>query len=388
MTNVKKFVVLRFVFICIVVTIIELMEKVLQKHRGVGFDKRRNTWFATIKLNGKSKYLGAFGKFEDAIAKRLQAENEYRLPEQLKRLEFEKTIVDDYNNGLSLNAIGKKINFCPSSVRDILLKHNVNIRNNENNIDEEKCLALYDSGKTMEVIANEFGVSIQCIRHKLLKHNRKIRPNRKYFFDETIFEKINCEWKAYYLGLFCADGGVCNNSIKLSLHEKDKILIDKLNEVVYDGKYTLDFCPHTIRISKRTGKIFNNNPKYGIQINSKKVVEDLNKLGCGKRKSLILTFPSFDIVPEPLFQHFIRGYFDGDGWFSFPTFGIISSDEFCFGMQKFLWNSFNMTSYLCKAGKVSRLLVHKKEDIKKLYDYLYFDATIFLERKRSKFYSK
>lgn len=65
------------------------MEKVLQKHRGVSFDKRRNTWFASIKLNGKSKYLGAFDKFEDAVAKRLQAENEYRLPEQLKRLEFE-----------------------------------------------------------------------------------------------------------------------------------------------------------------------------------------------------------------------------------------------------------------------------------------------------------
>lgn len=150
-------------------------------------------------------------------------------------------------------------------------------------------------------------------------------------------------------------------------------------------KYTLDFYPHTIRISKKTGKIFNNNPKYGIQINSKKVIEDLNKLGCGKRKSLTLTFPSFDIVPEPLFHHFIRGYFDGDGWFSFPTFGIISSDEFCFGMQKFLWNQLNINSYLHKAGKVSRLQIHKHHDISKIYDYLYRDATIFLERKKMKF---
>lgn len=361
------------------------MEKALQKHRGVGFDIRRNTWFAVIKLNGKTKYLGAFNKFEDAVSKRLQAEIEYQIPKQQERLKFEKSVVNDYKCGFSMDCIGKKIGFTPSSVRDILLKHKVDIRNNETIIDEEKCLKLYDEGKTMEFIANELNVSIQCIRHKLIKHNRKIRPNRKHFFDENIFEKIDYEWKSYYLGLFYADGGVNNNSIKLGLQEKDKFLIDKLNELIYDGKYTLYYTPRKTYRWKDKNKIYVSKPQYSIQINSKKVIEDLNKLGCGKRKSLILKFPSFDTIPKELFHHFIRGYFDGDGWICKNTFGIISSDDFCFKMQTFLWDNFNIKSYLMKAGKVSRLLVHRKEDITKLYNYMYNDATIFLERKKNKF---
>lgn len=41
--------------------------------------------------------------------------------------------------------------------------------------------------------------------------------------------------------------------------------------------------------------------------------EDLINLGCVPNKSLILKFPTFDIVPEKYMSHFIRGYFDG-GW--------------------------------------------------------------------------
>ena len=44
---------------------------------------------------------------------------------------------------------------------------------------------------------------------------------------------------------------------------------------------------------------------------------DLIKQGCVPRKSLILTFPNTNQVPENLINHFIRGYFDGDGSISY-----------------------------------------------------------------------
>ena len=40
---------------------------------------------------------------------------------------------------------------------------------------------------------------------------------------------------------------------------------------------------------------------------------DLIKQGCVPNKSLILTFPNKYQVPKNLINHFIRGYFDGDG---------------------------------------------------------------------------
>lgn len=46
---------------------------------------------------------------------------------------------------------------------------------------------------------------------------------------------------------------------------------------------------------------------------SRELALDLKNKGCYQGKSLTLTFPSKDIVPEHLIRHFIRGYFDGDG---------------------------------------------------------------------------
>ena len=44
---------------------------------------------------------------------------------------------------------------------------------------------------------------------------------------------------------------------------------------------------------------------------------DLIKQGCVPNKSLILTFPNKHQVPKNLINHFIRGYFDGDGSISY-----------------------------------------------------------------------
>ena len=54
-----------------------------------------------------------------------------------------------------------------------------------------------------------------------------------------------------------------------------------------------------------------------IHLTSDKMFSDLIKQGCIPNKSLILTFPNKYQVPENLINHFIRGYFDGDGSISY-----------------------------------------------------------------------
>lgn len=44
---------------------------------GVGFNKSKNIWYATIRLNGKTKYLGSSKSKEVAVKLRQDAENKY-----------------------------------------------------------------------------------------------------------------------------------------------------------------------------------------------------------------------------------------------------------------------------------------------------------------------
>lgn len=44
---------------------------------GVTWDKERGKWFASIKANGKTKSLGRFARFDDAVAARKAAEEEF-----------------------------------------------------------------------------------------------------------------------------------------------------------------------------------------------------------------------------------------------------------------------------------------------------------------------
>ena len=46
-------------------------------YKGVCWDKSRNKWFVSIKINGKSKTLGRFNNLSDAIKARKDAEKKY-----------------------------------------------------------------------------------------------------------------------------------------------------------------------------------------------------------------------------------------------------------------------------------------------------------------------
>ena len=50
-----------------------------------------------------------------------------------------------------------------------------------------------------------------------------------------------------------------------------------------------------------------------LSFRSDQIVDDLIKLGCPPRKTFKITFPSEEIVPNNLINHFLRGYLDGDG---------------------------------------------------------------------------
>lgn len=111
------------------------------------------------------------------------------------------------------------------------------------------------------------------------------------------------------------------------------------------------------------------------------------ELGCIPNKSLTLTFPDLNIFKyEYLIYDFIRGYVDGDGNIS-PSRGyiqisIFGTENFLLGIRKY----FPDFSYPKKDKRSNVFFIrssHKKAE--KISSKLYKNATIFLDRKYSKF---
>jgi len=125
---------------------------------------------------------------------------------------------------------------------------------------------------------------------------------RKNFFDEDYFEDVNSEEKAYWLGFIAADGYISytpkNKCLQIALAEKDRgHLLKFKNSVNFTGE---------IRHKKPVACVLN--------MYSKKMASDLMSLGIVPSKSLVLKPWQ---GKKKLLQHYWRGYFDGDGCFTY-----------------------------------------------------------------------
>lgn len=122
-------------------------------------------------------------------------------------------------------------------------------------------------------------------------------PNKKYIFDDSILERIDNEFKAWLLGWIASDGHIKKNGIVISVHKKDKDVLEQINQ-------GFNNC------FKITNRLYN---MVSIDINSKNIMNDcikhLNLKSYGK-KSDSLTAINID---DEYFFHFVRGYFEGDG---------------------------------------------------------------------------
>lgn len=255
---------------------------------------------------------------------------------------------------------------------------------------------LYNQGYSLKDISKLFSKTKSTI-HRRLKDkvvfrkntdyprtdNQKYRTKRKFSINQNFFDTIDTQEKAYILGLLYADGYVSetNTYISLALHNKDNHILEQINTV------TLNECP--IR-DKKQMRVLN--------IYSKKMVERLVELGCGQAKTFKLKFPTEEQVPSYLIHHFIRGYFDGDGCIYVSNtnnnrmFHLIGFDLFLVEVQSILIKKcfLNKTKFYYPPRSDDRIAELKfcgRNQCIKIRDWLYQDASIFLQRKYNKFYS-
>ncbi len=213
--------------------------------------------------------------------------------------------------------------------------------------------------------------------------------NKKYSHNENYFSKIDTEAKAYFLGLLYADGNVRyqkkNNSwtLTLNLQARDKHILNTFlqelngNQILY------------MRLPKKS----THQLQYSLTICSKKICNDLIKLGCVPCKSLILKWPTLKQVPKKFIRHFIRGYFDGDGYVSIQRVkhtkvrqfhgGFLGTRKFCEGLNKVLYD-YGVSKKLKKISKKNNIFYYSfggNRLIERLFYFLYHQANFFLFRK-------
>lgn len=199
-----------------------------------------------------------------------------------------------------------------------------------------------------------------------------------YRYNKQFFNKIDTEEKAYWAGFIAADGNIRKDFLKMriELNIQDYSHLEKFKKSI-EGN-------NPIKESIRS-----NNHSCYIDVNCKEFCLALNELGITPKKSLNLQI-KFELIPKELRNHFIRGYFDGDGSInkyqrknkSYLEWEIsfISSKAFLSQILDEIGKERNF--YSC--GNNFRITFKAKEDIKDIINYLYKDATIYMDRKIEK----
>jgi len=256
-------------------------------------------------------------------------------------------------------------------------------------VEREKIIALYQSGLSSFEIKQKLGIGITKILKALKKGGLRIRTQDDQLYsthdtDQAFFNKIDTEEKAYVLGFIYADGSlrIKENRLTIGLSMKDIELLKKIKNIISPSS--------KIFLSERT-------KSCRICLNGKRLRISLERLGVSENKSFTLKFPDYRIIPENLFNHFIRGYFDGDGGVTLSmsktnyanmNYNFVGNRQFISDLDTFLKQKVLGNRYFAKkinSEKCFSITCGSKEGFKSMYDFLYANASLFLKRKKEKF---
>lgn len=251
--------------------------------------------------------------------------------------------------------------------------------------------------RTVISIAEECGVGREEIRLALRKLN--IEPNyetmrqgsKKHDYDESVFDVIDKEEKAYWAGFIMGDGQI--EEFKRPRADGSTYLNYRLNinlkysDIDHLQKF-LDFLKCTTKkIKKVNVKMPSGNiAEVGhIRISSRPLSLALIDKGIIPRKSLNEPEPSG--IPNHLIRHFIRGLLDADGMIS-DAEKTTPSATICDGkvLMKWVQKQYPYLS-LKKDNQCNGLYIlrTKKENVLNFLNSLYENSTIYLERKYQRY---
>ena len=247
-------------------------------------------------------------------------------------------------------------------------------------------------GMSKNKLRLEYNVSEGTIKRALLRNNVHLRTIKetnisKYYIQQDFFEyeKQNSN-SAYVLGLLASDGTIAKNEnmVCIELQQSDREILEKINKVLKNERPIKDY-------ERSNG--YKNSKLYFF---SRKIKEDLAFYDIIPNK----TYEADDFIKNikiEYFWDFIRGFFDGDGSIVNPN-GTIrwQLDGVCLKtlqhIQQIIQDEYNIeTKIVFSPDERStvpkyRLYCYSQEKCKKIFNFMYKDNCLKLNRKYNHFF--
>lgn len=248
----------------------------------------------------------------------------------------------------------------------------------------DKAIELFNSGISITKIAKQLNRDRGTLTKRLKDAGVSIiQDNNKKYVNSNYFSEIN-EHSAYWLGLLMADGHVDLNNNSLELTLKDKEHIEKFKQDLSSD--------HTIGTKTINGHIY-----YRLCFRDKTIINDLANYGFHNTKTYNWNMPD---IPNEFMKDFIRGLYDGDGCFRLKinkdiyvgesNCSIVSYNKDILEQIKIIIcsetniNPKHISIYDYE-NRIPELNIHSKDAIQQFTDWIYNDATIYLNRKYQKY---
>ena len=258
-------------------------------------------------------------------------------------------------------------------------------------LDRDVLLQSYSQLGTIKLVAEHFEISPSTMERAFRRFDIPYIKKHKNKFNETFFSNNTAE-SFYLAGFIAADGNVSSNKyvLKIELSDKNSYFLEEIAQLIkFEGK----LFPRVVKNSLRNPN-WNDTKNQILKCSSKQIVTDLKKFNIVPNKTKTYKFPEW-LKDHELVNHFMRGYFDGDGHLGIRIvhgkyiisekmrFSLVGNFEFLKVYQEVLMNKCNAPhnwiterqNGLCCLEYSGNIVVPK------ICEFLYNNSTFHLDRK-------
>src|ERR1043165_566135 len=241
----------------------------------------------------------------------------------------------------------------------------------------------YQRGESSLQLGQIFGISTRAVcgllKRRGIERRSQSEAHRIYTCNHRFFQTISTGLQAYWLGFLAADVSMTTRkAVALKLAPKDH---DHLVRFATALQSTHPVLPY------RNGAYMS----VRIYIASPEMSLDLAQYGVIPNKTYTVRWPT---LPLSLEHHFLRGYWDGDGGLSFSasdrltpnvTFHLTGNQPFILACQERLMNACQLSRTRLDQRHTTPIFTLRyvgRHQVRRIAEWLYTDATVYLPRKR------